>query len=235
MAIRIRTAGTQNQAAGALVGVVFTVVGIGALVGGIFWGMRTKAFIATAERAQGRVIELVAKQDDDGTSYSPKVQFTAKDGATIEFTSSISSRPPSHQEGDVVGVLYQPDAPRNAKIDEFMELWFGPLIVGGVFGVVFSLVGILVTLSGIGAMVKKRRLRRDGLRIMAQVQGVEGANGAYTIVASATDTRGIQRIFRSAPVASDPGPKMLGRTAIEVIVDPDDWGTYEIDLSFLKQ
>src|SRR5687767_13322061 len=226
----------SNKQAGAFAGVVFLLVGVGALVGGAYWGLRTKTFLASAERADGRVIELVARRGDDGTTYAPKVRFTTKDGAQETFTSSSSSNPPSHREGDAVTVLYEPERPSNAKIDSFMDLWFGPLMVGGVFGIIFTLVGAAVTLQGVRAMVMRRRLRQDGLRIVAEVQGIEAApGGGYTIVARANDQRGIQRIFRSSLIARDPGPKMLGRSSVEVIVDPNDYGTYEIDLAFLKE
>jgi hypothetical protein len=237
MEFRMRGRGNAggDQKAGAFVGVIFGLLGIGMLVGGIFWGLRTREFIARAERADGRVIEMVAKRDSDGDrTYSPTVQFMAKDGTQTTFTSSVSSNPPSHREGDAVKVLYDPANPRDAKIESFTELWFGPLLLGGVMGVIFTLVGVGVSIGGFREIARKRRLRAEGLRIMAQVQGIEGAAGFYVIVAGAKDQRGVDRIFRSAAMRRDPGPKMLGRSSIEVIVDPNDYGTYDIDLAFLK-
>src|SRR5690242_17263438 len=133
----MRTADVQNQKAGMGVGLIFTVIGIGMLVGGAYWGLRTKHFVENAKRTNGRVIEMVAKRDDDGTTWSPKVEFTPEGGQLTTFTSSSSSNPPSHREGDVVRVLYDPANPGKASIDSFMDLWFGPLLVGGVFGVIF--------------------------------------------------------------------------------------------------
>lgn len=229
----IRTRG--GRPAGACLGALFLFVGLSALGGAAFWALGTRDFIASAETANGRVIELVAHSGDKGTTYAPKVQFTTKGGGEETFTSSTSSSPPSHREGDVVTVMYDPAHPEDARIDSFMDLWFGPLLVGGVFGVIFTLIGLAVLLQGMKAIVQRRRLRENGLKIAAEVQGIEAApGGGYTIVARATDQRGIQRIFRSDMIMRDPGPKMLGRSSIEVTVDPDDYGTYEIDLGFLK-
>ncbi|HSD12464.1 MAG TPA: hypothetical protein VLC10_02800, partial [Patescibacteria group bacterium] len=74
--------------------------------------------------------------------------------------------------------------------------------------------------------------------VAAEVQGVESipvvSGSAFTVVARVTDPRGIQRIFRSKPLAADPGPRLQGRKTVDVIVDQDDYATYEMDLSFLK-
>lgn len=221
--------------AGAFVGIPFALIGIGALVGCVAWTTSMQRFIARAEKAQGRVVALVPHRGDDSTTYAPTVEFLAKDGKTVTFTDSVSSNPPSHQEGDVVPVLYDPAKPEDAHIDSFWDLWLGQVILG-VLGTVFTLVGLGVLATGLRALVQRRRLREGGLRIPATVEGVENVpGGGYAIVAKATDTRGVPRLFRSATVGRDPGPKMLGRSSVEVVVDPDDWATYEVDLAFLKQ
>ncbi|HSD12543.1 MAG TPA: DUF3592 domain-containing protein, partial [Patescibacteria group bacterium] len=125
-----------------LVGVVFLVVGLGALALAVWLGMDTRSFIAGAARADGTVIDLVASSSSDSsTTYRPTVRFTAADGREITFTSSTGSSPPSHREGDAVRVLYEPSLPQHAEIDSFFDLWLGPLIAG-IFGVVFPLVGL---------------------------------------------------------------------------------------------
>ncbi|HTM68610.1 MAG TPA: DUF3592 domain-containing protein [Candidatus Binatia bacterium] len=225
-----------GKQAGACVGIVFLFFGLAMLVGGGYWAVRTQRFIGSAEKAQGRVIALVPHSGSKGgTTYAPTVQYTTKDGQATTFTSSTSSSPPAHREGDIVTVLYDPAKPDKAEINAFTDLWLGPLIVG-IMGAIFTLIAIATILQGARAFAQRRRLRENGLRIAAAVEGVEAMpGGGYTLVAKATDPRGVPRMFRSDPVTADPGPKMLGRSSVEVIVDPDDYGNYEVDLAFLRQ
>lgn len=222
-----------------LVGIVFSIVGLGALALAVRLGMDTRSFIAGAAKADGTVIDLVASGSGDSSpTYRPTVRFTAADGKEITFTSSTGSSPPSHREGDTVRVLYEPGLPQHAEIDSFFDLWLAPLIAG-IFGVVFPLVGLAVLAFPLRGAILRRRLIANGQRVAAEVQGIESlpaaTGSAFTIVARVTDPRGVQRIFRSAPLAADPGPRMQDRKTVDVIVDPDDYATYEMDLAFLDQ
>lgn len=222
-----------------LVGAVFLIVGLAALGLAVRFGMETRAFITGAARADGTVVDLVAGGSGDSSpTYRPTVRFTAADGREITFTSSTGSSPPSHREGDAVRVLYEPGNPEHAAIDEFFELWLLPFIAG-IFGVVFPLAGLAAMAFPLRDAILRRRLIANGTRVAAEVQGVESfpavSGTAFTVVAQATDPRGIRRIFRSAPLATDPGPRMQGRKTVDVIVEPEDYATYEMDLAFLKQ
>ncbi len=229
----------RRNASPLLIGVIFTAVGAGLLVltGGLW--METRAFVAGAARAKGEVTELEERRSggDSSPTYRPTVRFLAADGTEVTFQSSTSSNPPSHRVGDEVGVLYEPGNPRHAEIDSFFDLWLGPLIAG-ILGAVFTLVGIGVGAAGLREAILRRRLRTEGQRVMAEVQGVEpgiaGVGPGYVIVARATDPHGIARTFRSKPLQSDPGTKMQGKKTVDVIVSADDWGTSEMDLDFLK-
>ncbi|MEY4744400.1 MAG: hypothetical protein RL272_345 [Candidatus Parcubacteria bacterium] len=221
-----------------LVGIVFFVVGLGALAIAVWLAMDTRSFVAGAARTQGTVIAVEAGSSggDSSPTYHPTVRFTDAGGKEVTFTSSTGTNPPSHREGDSVTVLYEPGRPQHAEIDSFVDIWLAPLIAG-VFGVVFPLVGLAAMAGGLRAAILRRRLRANGQRIMAEVQGVEsgvaGSGPGFTIVARATDPRGIQRLFRSPLLMADPGPALQNRKTVDVIVDPDDYATYEIDLAFL--
>lgn len=230
----------RRKAPPLLIGVLFTAVGIGALAAAGWLGMQTREFVARAAHAQGEVTGLEASRSgsDSSPTYHPTVRFSAADGIEVTFRSSTGTNPPAHRVGDKVPVLYEPADPQHAEIDSFVDVWLAPLIVG-FLGAVFTLIGLGVGAGGIRAALLRRRLRAEGQRIMAEVQGVESGSQAsgpgYTIVAKATDPRGIERIFRSAPFPSDPGPSLQGRKTVDVIVDPDDYGTYEMDLPFIAK
>ncbi|HEY9653679.1 MAG TPA: DUF3592 domain-containing protein [Coleofasciculaceae cyanobacterium] len=121
---------------------IFNLIGIGTLV--LTWSIQNidNAFLASAARAEGTVVELVERQSislgkrqTSQPSYSPVVQFTSQNGQTIEFVGS-SSYPPRYSEGQKVEVLYQPTNPQDARIsgedssDSTISIFTG---IGGVF------------------------------------------------------------------------------------------------------
>ncbi|WP_456444772.1 DUF3592 domain-containing protein [Thiolapillus sp.] len=69
--------------------------------------------------------------------YFPEVRFTTKEGRTVQFTSSVTSRADHYKPGDKVRVYYQADKPKDAFIGSFGHLWSVALI--------FALSGIMVT------------------------------------------------------------------------------------------
>ncbi len=60
--------------------------------------------------------------------YFPEVRFTTRDGQTVQFTSSVTSRADHYQPGDKVRVYYQADNPEDAFIGSFGHLWSVALI-----------------------------------------------------------------------------------------------------------
>jgi hypothetical protein len=84
-------------------------------------------------RAVGTVIELIRQEsrDSDGrmdVTFSPRVSFQTVTGDTWEFVSSVSSFP-APAVGETVEVLYDPDDPREATIDQFMFRHLGEFVV----------------------------------------------------------------------------------------------------------
>jgi len=100
---------------------------------------QTESFVRSASRTQGTVTKLV---------YSGKDSFPIymfKDSRGVEHTikSLSGSYPAAYQVGDKVGVIYQPDKPDNAEIDQFFDVWIWPIAFAG-FGVLFLLFRFVV-------------------------------------------------------------------------------------------
>ena len=131
-------------------GSLFLVVGL--ILAGV-----SVSFLAKAERAQGTVVSLEWRNDDNGVSRKnrgndkpaayPVVEFTSADGTPRTFRSSTGSNPPSYEEGERVEVLYRADSPEDARIKGFASLWLLLLIFGGI-GLVIAGVGTGVALAG---------------------------------------------------------------------------------------
>jgi len=113
----------------------------------IFFWLRTRAFLDTAQKAQGTVIRMVYSSDSDGGGgYSPVYTFRTIGGQVIEVTDRMSSNPPQFKEGQIIDVLYDPENPSRARINKWFNLYFVPLLLG-FLGLIFGGVGIAVMVA----------------------------------------------------------------------------------------
>lgn len=130
-------------------GVVALAIGIGLLaVAGNFL-TDDSALAAKGGRAEGQVIRIATHYDHKSKSwYRPVVAFTDTAGQRREFTSKLSSNPPGYEAGDAVGVMYDPADPARAEIDSFASRHLGTLVFG-LFGAVFTMLGLVVTVRAV--------------------------------------------------------------------------------------
>ncbi len=110
--------------------------------------VETRSFLASVVAVEGTVIDL--HRDHTDGAYFPVVRFRARTGETVEFRSSVGSKPPSYDQGETVTVLYDESDPYRAEIDSFFTLWFG-VIFSGLIGLFFA---------GAGATYWWRRIAR---------------------------------------------------------------------------
>jgi len=130
-----------------VLGIVFSLFGGLMAIIGIFLYSRTRRFIAKGQEVKGRVIEMVYSSDSDGGGgYSPVYQFKTLEGQDIEIQDSLSSNPPRFQVGQEIQVLYDPENPRKARIKKWLDLYFMPVLFGGL-GLIFGCVGIWLLFS----------------------------------------------------------------------------------------
>lgn len=134
----------------------FFAVGIGAVLlsmAALIY-IRTLLFIRTAQHAKGTVIEMVYRRKNTrsggkGGGYLPVYQFKTLDGKKITAKDSLSSNPPRFQVGQQVDVLYNPNNPHDARINQWLNLYFVPVLLGGL-GLLFGGMGIIIVLSKVG-------------------------------------------------------------------------------------
>jgi hypothetical protein len=136
----VRIALAKQQKVNRFVPPVLVLAGVGLLFLGVHLHQKTAAFLARAVRAPGVVVEMATNDSSDGGStYAPVVEFE-HEGRKYKFKDSISSNPPSYRRGQAVGVLYDPDQPRDARIDRGHWNKAVPILIGG-FGALLSLLG----------------------------------------------------------------------------------------------
>ena len=129
------------------VGIVFSLVGGLLALIGVFLFIRTRIFIGKAQEAKGTVIQMVysrtSSSSGSGGGYAPVYQFRTLDGQTIMIHDSLSSNPPRFQVGQEIDVLYESGNPQKARINKWMNLYFVPVLLGGM-GLIFGGVGIAI-------------------------------------------------------------------------------------------
>lgn len=113
--------------------VIFAViipVGIGTLLLSIYLFLQTTAFISQATKTEGEIVAMrreVSVQSDhrQQIAYYPTFQFTTANGELVQVESHGGSDPSSSfQVGQKIEVLYDPQDPHHAKINDVMQLWF---------------------------------------------------------------------------------------------------------------
>ncbi|MBB4007215.1 DUF3592 domain-containing protein [Allorhizobium taibaishanense] len=221
------------------IGYVFTLIGLAFLVTGGWLFYSDHQFAARAIHAPGVVTDLARKRghDDDGTTFTAIVQFTDANGQSQEMADSISANPPRFSKGDKVDVLYDPQAPSSAVINDGWGRYFLPGLFSGL-GFVFAIIGGTFLVIIITRNRKRIWLQRFGRPVDADFlhvyldRSVE-INGAhpFRVVAQGPDpqTGQLQR-YQSEPIWVDPTAQLEGRK-LKVLVDPQKPARHFVDLS----
>ena len=220
---------------------VFSFVGLGMLVAAFFWYSSSSDFSEKGVSTQGTVIDLVVNRSSDSRTYSPVVVFQNEAGKQIEFKSQVGSSSPDYSRGDKVEVLYLPESPEQAKINSFLALWGGPLIIGGL-GSIFFLIGGGLIIYPIFKSRKDEELQKNGRRIETDFQRVElnesySVNGRhpFQLVTQWQDPATNKvHVFQSNNLWFDP-TEYIDRDRITVFIARDDPESYYVDTSFLPE
>jgi len=201
--------------------------------------LRDQSFAEAGLRAQGRVIELIGSRDnDDGYTYAPVVEFRDADGLRHVFVSSVSSNPPQYATGEAVDVIYAANSPDEAIIDGFVDRFLFPLIFGGL-GTVFAAIGFGLLFARLRARQIAAQLRASGLPIQAKVVEcyrdtsvtVNGRSPWRLLCQANHPATGIPHSFKSDAFWIDPGAGLAAGSSVRVFVDPARPDRYLVDLS----
>ena len=143
-------------------GIIMLLIGLALLGFAATKTYETRAFLDRAVQVQGQVVRMDSHRsyDDDGrpagTLYTAIVEYTDKAGARHEVRERISKGNPTRAIGDQVPVLYDPDDPAEARIDDYMgregaDLWLTLL------GLFFAGFGVLyLTLLILGQRARRK-------------------------------------------------------------------------------
>ena len=202
-------------------------------------GYETLAFRAQASSAEGEVVALRRHVNDEGAVlFRPEVVFAPDGGEAVGFVGSVGSNPPAYSVGERVRVLYDPARPGDARLDD-ASAWLLPAIFG-LFAAIFGgVVGVMLWLR-VRKRRRFRRLRVEGRPIVTTFERVEQITSItvndrhpYVIVSNwRHPVTGRMVEFRSEHIWDDPTQEASKRM-ITVVIDPEDFGNYMMDLGFL--
>lgn len=127
----------HNDMTGAILAVGFAdLIGIGLLLLAFSLQQRTEAFIARAWPAPGVVVGF-ERGDGDEPRPAPVVRFETPRGEEHRFRANLYVAWRDYGMGETVPVLYDPREPDDARVDDSLMLWIGPL-VAAVFGLILT-------------------------------------------------------------------------------------------------
>jgi len=218
---------------------LFLAVGVICLTASGLVYRHTQAFAGRAERAEGRIVDVVYRSARPGErlgSYGSVFRFTTRDGRTVQATASVRASTSRHRVGDPVRVLYDPQNPQNALIDSFVDRHF-ILIVLLPIGVGFTAVG----LPGLIVIAQRKRkeawLKERGRPVEAKVTGVIRLRNGFQpwrITAEWHDPFHARVVvLESRNLYDDPTKHVEVGQTVKAWVDPDQPSRHWIDVSFL--
>lgn len=226
---------------------LFTTFGIAMLLGTFWISDNTRTFLSKAVTTEGTVVRLIeswsgsSNISHNSKIYRPVVRFTDGNGSPQVFISSSGSNPPAYSEGEKVELLYLPDDPQKAQINEFFSLWAGSIILGGL-GCLFLLVGAGLFLFPILKGRKNDSLREQGTPVETEFQSVSmntavsvNGNCPFQVVTQWKNPATSEiHVFKSDNLWYDPSPYIQNKR-IRVFIDRNNPKRYYVDLSFLPK
>jgi hypothetical protein len=140
-----------------------------------------------------------------------------------------------------VQILYDSLEPDNAVIDSFMGRWFLTFLFVG-FGVLWLLLGLAPLIIRRWRRMQLSRLLQRGKPVITSFKNVEEnthitvqGRHPYYLVSEWRHPVSKELVhFRSHQIWDDPTEKAKNRM-ITVVVDPDNFRRYAMDLSFLRE
>lgn len=234
---------------------VFSIVGIGLLAGACLMAVNARNLLADASFAEGEVVDLRQSrsvsgmrgvsqrrsESSDSISYHPVISFRAADGSMITFSSPIGSNPPGYYIGETVEVLYHSSNPQKARINSFVSLWAGPLLLGGL-GLVFFIIGFSIILVTRLKAKNIKSLKDKGVPVQTKFESV-GLNESVSVNGRSPYVIFTQwinpatsriHIFKSENIWFDPSGHIPEKD-ITVLIEQGNPEKYYVDTSFLPR
>ena len=104
-------------------------IGMVTLLVSLYWLHDVKSLVDISAKTTGTIVAQRSSFDKGGRTYAPVVSFRPDAHNAVRFTGTTYSTHPSWHIGDHVTVMYDPEKPQRAMIDEGFNFG-GPLAMG---------------------------------------------------------------------------------------------------------
>lgn len=218
---------------------IFTVVGIGMLIGGITILFFNQKFMSGAEKVNGVIDTITTHTDSDGeTGHFVYVSYeyggTEYESVRLGFYSS------NMREGQEIMLYCDPDNPKNIAT-KWSNLFAGIILI--FMGIIFAATGIVPVLISIHKAAIKKKLRTAGKILYAVVEKIEydtnytvnGRHPRLVYCSYRDDYRDITYRFKSERIWVDLDPLAMTGSAIKVYVEENNYKNYFVDTEGMVQ
>ncbi len=221
-----------------LIGGIFALVGLGLLLGGIFWRSNNKAFFENAVEIHATITDIGIYYDSDGEAqHEVYVKYVIDDELYEDVRLGYYSS--GMREGQKVAVWYNPEDPWEIRSKEGSS--FGSLlliIMGGVFagGGAAALIICQVNAS------KDKKRKKTGKRLQLPIAYIDvnphvlvNDFPAHYIICQGQDPYTGQAIqYRSKNIFRDLFSEMQVGDLVDVYVDPQNPNKYFVDVDSVQ-
>lgn len=211
---------------------IFTLTGIGLLIGGIFLLKGAVEFREKGEEVTARIIRIEDYYDSDNDlNHNVYVTYTYNgkvyDNVRIHFYNS------GMFEGKEITLLCDPENPQyTVSTSIFNSAGFMLIFMG----IIFSAVGVIPFTITMMKKYKAKKLLQNGKVLYAIVELVDlntgyTVNGKHPYVIYCTykdEYNDVLYRFKSDNLWTDPSPIFPMGSIIEVLVDPNDYSKYYV-------
>ena len=214
--------------------IVFPLVGLGLLLGGWFFLMRTQRFHKTAVEITAEITSIESYKDSDGDLHHRVYIDYDFDGVHYgdvrlgEYNSSMN-------EGKQVTLLVDPRDPLNVQ---GKASGYVVAILLMVMGAVFAAIGLVPAIMSLLNKKKGARLMQEGKHLQGVVENIElnpnlSVNGRnpYVIICTYQDVyKDVTYRFKSENLWTNPATVFHAGDAIDIYVQEDDFSKYYVDV-----
>jgi hypothetical protein len=135
-----------------ILGKRLTALGIVLIGVAIYFFVQCEKYYATTVRAVGKIEQIETEQHKE-TVYYPVFSFVDSNGAkhlihTHSNTSVSTTWNRFYSVGEMVGVLYSPDDPENARLNNIFAIW-GWALSFGTIAFIFISIGVFLWYGGL--------------------------------------------------------------------------------------
>lgn len=212
---------------------IFTLVGVLLLSMAGYIGYSAYSLEGEGVKTTGTIIAL------NGTH--PVVRFVTGEGERVTFESSLGSSSYTKQLGQDIDIVYRPDAPQQAEIDDFISQYLVS-IIPGIIGLIFTLTGLIPAFIIRYRGKKKIRLLQQGRPVKALITDVDvnrtikiNGRSPFRISCQWRNTLTNQHyIFTSENIYFDPRP-YIEQQEITVYINGENIKDYYVDVRFLPE